>query len=274
MENTVLSDYNIHRRDRHIRFINETHTYLIDFDSSNYTSVTTFVHSLFEKFDSDIIIDKMFKSNNWNSNHKYWGMSIENIKLKWEENKNEVSSAGTSMHYNIECFYNNKNLPINYSHKELYEFYNLNKNQYNHDSIEWKYFINFVKETPHLKPYRTEWCVFNENIKIAGSIDMIYENDDGSLSIYDWKRCKTISRVNNFNKFANSEIIPHLHDTNYWHYALQLNIYKYIIETKYNKIVKDLCIVKLHPDNQSGDYELIPLPILNIEIYDLMTNIL
>ena len=29
---------------------------------------------------------------------------------------------------------------------------------------------------------------------------MVYENDDGTLMIYDWKRSKGISTINNFNK--------------------------------------------------------------------------
>ena len=38
------------------------------------------------------------------------------------------------------------------------------------------YFIEFIKDFPHLKPYRTEWVVYYEDIKLAGSIDMVYEN--------------------------------------------------------------------------------------------------
>ena len=69
-------------------------------------------------------------------------------------------------------------------------------------SLEWQYFIEFIKENPHLKPYRTEWIIFNEDLKLAGSIDMVYENPDGSLKIYDWKRSKEISKINHFNKRA------------------------------------------------------------------------
>ena len=43
-----------------------------------------------------------------------------------------------------------------------------------------------------MKPYRTEMMVFDEHVKIAGSIDMLFENKDKTLSIYDWKRSKKI----------------------------------------------------------------------------------
>ena len=98
---------------------------------------------------------------------------------------------------------------------------------------------------------------------------MVYENPDGTLSIYDWKRCKLITRINNFNKFAISPVICHLPDSNFWHYSLQLNTYKYILESKYGRKIKDLFLVRLHPDAEEKNYELISLPDLSIEINDL-----
>jgi ATP-dependent exoDNAse (exonuclease V) beta subunit len=144
-----------------------------------------------------------------------------------------------------------------------------NREKHEFTSIEWKYFINFVRDNPELKPYRTEWTVYHEDVKISGSIDMIYENPDGTLSIYDWKRAKLITRINNFNKFALPPQICHLPDSNFWHYALQLNTYKAIIEQKYGKIVKNLFLVRLHPDSEEKNYELIELPDLSTEIKDL-----
>jgi ATP-dependent exoDNAse (exonuclease V) beta subunit len=135
--------------------------------------------------------------------------------------------------------------------------------------IEWQYFINFIKEHHHLKPYRTEWSVYHDDAKIAGSIDMVYENTDGTLSIYDWKRAKLITRINNFNRFAIHPLICHLPDSNFWHYALQLNTYKYILETKYEKKIKGLFLVRLHPDSEEKNYELIELPDLSSEVHDL-----
>ena len=98
---------------------------------------------------------------------------------------------------------------------------------------------------------------------------MIYENPDGTLSIYDWKRSKNISRINTFNKFAITSLICHLPDSNFWHYALQLNTYKFILESKYEKKIRDMYLVRLHPDAEEKNYELIELPDLSIEIKDL-----
>ena len=121
-----------------------------------------------------------------------------------------------------------------------------------------------------MTPYRTEWMIFDEDLKIAGSIDMVYENPDGTLSIYDWKRCKDISKINDWNKFSINPLICHMPDTNFWHYALQLNTYRAILERKYNKKVTKLCLVRLHPDAMEKTYELLEVPILTKEMEDLL----
>ena len=67
------------------------------------------------------------------------------------------------MHFDIECYYNKVNVE------------NL--------SIEFQYFKNFVNDFPELnkRPYRTEMIVFHEELELAGSIDMIFEREDGTV---------------------------------------------------------------------------------------------
>lgn len=275
-----LAKINAHPRDKDIQFFEKGHTYVI-YNNPNvkYTSTTTWVHSLFENFDADKIIDKMMNSKSWKEGHKYWNMTSQQIKESWNKNSSTVSNAGTKMHYDIECFMNNPHLNIKYNHYDLYEdYFNgiMDASCIPFDASncvlkEWQYFINFVRDFPNLVPYRTEWTVFHEQLKISGSIDMVYEKADGTLSIYDWKRCKDITKINNFNKFAIVSPICHLPDSNFWHYALQLNIYRYILQEKYDKIVNDLWLVRLHPDATENNYELIPVPILNQEINDIVS---
>jgi ATP-dependent exoDNAse (exonuclease V) beta subunit len=128
-----------------------------------------------------------------------------------------------------------------------------------------------VKDNPSMKPYRTEWLIFDEDLKISGSIDMVYENEDGTLNIYDWKRSKEIIKTNNWNKYASCPEISHVADNNYSHYSLQLNIYKTILERKYGKTVKELYLVRLHPESEN--YDLIPVPIMENEIKKLFNKI-
>jgi len=269
----ILEVRNSHERDEHIQFFEEGHKYVIDFEPDvKYTSVTTWNHKHFPEFNADAIIDSMMKSKGWKEGHRYWNMSPQQIKAQWSANGSSVSSAGTDMHYEIECFMNEKLLPRDYTHVELYNLY-MCDHKTTSKSVEWQYFMNFVKDFPELKPYRTEWTIYHEDVKISGSVDMIYENSDGTLSIYDWKRAKNITRINNWNKFALPPQICHLPDSNFWHYAMQLNTYKVILEEKYGKKVTDLYLVRLHPDAEEKNYELIKLPDLSNEVRQLFREI-
>jgi ATP-dependent exoDNAse (exonuclease V) beta subunit len=271
MTNLVLSTFHPHERDQHITFQEIGHVYTISTDMrSKYTSVTTWVHSHFPKFDADAIINKMMKGSSWKEGHKYWGLTPDQIKDGWDKNRDNAAGAGTSIHYEIECFMNHSELPKNYTHKELYDNYmskNINKNKNN--APEWEYFLNFIKDFPHLKPYRTEWMIYHEEVKLSGSIDMVYENADGTLSIYDWKRTANITKVNPWSKYAIPICICQFPDSNFWHYSLQLNTYKTILEKKYGKKVTKMCLVKLHPTNDVQTYELFDVPILEKEMDEL-----
>lgn len=239
-----LAKQNAHPRDKRLRFDEEPHLYYIDGVNDNI-SVTTFIHKIFPQFDEEKIINNMMKGRNWEKS-QYYGMTKQEIKDAWEKNRVEASTAGTAMHKDIELFYND--IPIE------------------NDSTEFSYFLKFNDEfKDKLKPYRTEWEVFCEELKFAGSIDMIYENDDGTKEIYDWKRCKKITKTNAFE--MGHHPVEHLPNSNYWHYSLQLNIYRRILQKEYGEEVTKLFLVCLHPNQTS--YMRIPVPIMDAEVDDI-----
>jgi len=268
----VLSSRNKHPRDENIVFQEEGHKYTILTDtSSTYTSVTTWNHSHFPHFDADAIIAKMMKGKNWNPQNKYWGKTAGEIKQGWADAGAAVSGAGTDMHFDIECFMNNPCLPPGYRHKDLLDDWLkiFPPDSSSHSSLEWTFFLKFVEAFSHLKPYRTEWMIYDEELKLAGSIDMVYENDDGTLSIYDWKRSKEIKKINAFGQTAITECIDCLPDANFWHYSLQLNTYKAILESRYGKRVTDLYLVRLHPNHPNATFERIKCADLSSEMSEL-----
>lgn len=274
----VLNIRNAHLRDKNIHFEEEGHKYTIsdNFGVSDvgYTSVTTWVHTHFPHFDADLIITRMMSSKSWKAGHKYWGLTADGIKDLWNSKRDDAAGAGTHLHYEIECFMNSNVLRFEYTHLELLQQHNIlikYDKRYFDFGVEWNYFLKFVADFPQLKPYRTEWTVYHEELKLAGSIDMVYENPDGSLSIYDWKRSADIIKVNAWNKCAITKEIDWMPDSNFWHYSLQLNAYKMILETKYGKVVKDLYLVRLHPD--SDNYELIQVPDLKNDINTLFPKV-
>lgn len=229
----TLSFVNKHPRDDAIQFDEPTHVYTVNGSSKGVISCTGFLHSFFPHFDADAVIKKMMQSPKWPQN-KYYGMTAAEIKKGWNNNGAAASGAGTAMHLGIEQFL--------HGHPELVD-------PEVKESLEWRYFKNFWKDmSGDLVPYRSEWEVWSEEHKLAGSIDMIfYRKSDDSYVIYDWKRSKEIKKENSFgNGFGP---VAHLPDANYWHYTLQLNVYRWFLETFYGLRVSDMYIVIMHPDN-------------------------
>jgi hypothetical protein len=259
-----LSRDNHHPHDDRIKFDEPTHVYTIDGDSS-YTSVTTFLHHQFPKFNPDPVAANLLApvySNGRPNTNKYRAIAIENIQLllpdvskeeaitllndteseHYKREKQAIkdewlasSTSGTKIHADIEYFYNDEPRP--------------------NDSIEYQFFEafrgDFEREFPQYRPYRTEWTVFYKELKIAGSIDMVYENiEDGTLMIYDWKRVKDI-KYEAFKDECGLGVCSDLPHTNFWHYSLQLNTYKAILESQYEKKVTALRLVRLYPDAPS-----------------------
>lgn len=303
-----LQTVHAHPRDAAIRFFEQSHKYEIVHDSqAKYLSVTTFVHQRFPRFDADEVIRKMVQSAGWGPSHKYWGQTSAQIKAGWNASGAAASAAGTALHARIEAFMNQYEEEAEgegeegrerkrLTHADLYRLYKAHSlashslASHSHDeegkteaeakgavdglspdtAIEWNYFLAFVKDHPDMVPYRTEWRVYDEDLKMAGSIDMVYENPDGTLAIYDWKRVREIKQTNEWRKFATDERIGHVPDTNYWHYALQLNLYKTILERRYGKTVSSMVLVRLHPEAETASYELVSVPPMVHEISDLL----
>ena len=190
--------------------------------------------------------------------------------------------------------YTNKDLYVHYMNLKAHEWWwNTNASTYESIStdestqgqgqgdIEWDYFLRYIRQNPDETPYRTEWMVFHEELQLAGSIDMVYvhpspplppnkrkkiESDDDSsrrtvVSLVDWKRAKEFMFDNKWSGGSHRST-AHIPDSNYGHYVLQLNIYKFILETKYNCEVRNMALVRFHPNTPTRSYEFVPVPAL------------
>jgi hypothetical protein len=120
------------------------------------------------------------------------------------------------------------------------------------ETPEWRYFENFWDEVSgDLVPYRSEWEVWSEEYKLAGSIDMIfYRKSDDSYVIYDWKRSKEIKTDSPFGEMGYGPL-SHIPNLNYWNYTIQLNVYRWFLETYYGLKISDMYIVIFHPSNMN-----------------------
>lgn len=222
----MLSQLNAHTRDSRIEFHPDTHTYAVDGTPDGLTSVTTFIHHYFPAFDAKRVVKYMK-----NKSEKYPNMTDTEIIKKWTEDGKQSAKKGTSLHQMIELFYNGDETK-------------------HEDSVEFQYFLSFhetVKE--RLTPFRTEWSIFDGEIDLAGQLDMLYKKGDGTYALYDWKCVKEIKMSNSYEKGLG--ICSGLDHCNFYHYSLQLHIYKRILETRYDITVSEMKLVIFHSSNAS-----------------------
>lgn len=240
----------IEMRNARIKFIESTHTYIVDGDRS-YTSVTTFIKKFFPQFDAKLAISKMKKSGSFARKHKT--KTEEDVIGEWEQNRNSAADLGTKLHLCIENSY----AGISPSKELLSDV-----------GKEYELFKSFHNDTKNtLTPFAFEWRVFNEDLKLAGSIDAVFKKN-GKYCIYDWKRTKELKTCNQYERAFSP--LQHLDNSNFYHYSLQLNMYKYILESKYGIIVDELALVIMTPG--ARHYSLVKLPFLHEEINAILNT--
>jgi CRISPR/Cas system-associated exonuclease Cas4 (RecB family) len=245
----LLENKNKHIFDKQITFREKDHKYWINGNCTDIVSATTYIHGFFSKFDADKIIGFILKSKKWSSdpNYKYFRMSKKQIMHSWEENRDTAAQQGTKLHADIEYHYNGLDSLIR---NDSYEYNVL--------------FKQFEKEHSDLVMFRTEHMIFSKVLRITGSIDGIAINTDGTINLIDWKRTKEIKFKSYGNK-KGKEPFDHLPDCNYVHYALQLNLYRAILETFYGMIVREMFLVILHPNQEK--YIKIKIPRMQTEAH-------
>lgn len=279
----LLQVVHSHPRDARVQFDEGPHVYKID-GVPTLGSVTGLIRAFAEAFDSDSVIGKMVAGGNWprpgymkpvvpewaleelrvhpagaallqalleqpadeqaiaavarDLRYKSLGLktviesialSPEEIKDQWQANGREAANRGTWMHYTFELHLN----------RELLE----------DDSREFQLFRQFLSTLTGYTAYRTEWWIFADRERLAGSIDFAAMDAFGALILVDWKRSKNISNKYS-NKFRRMQPpLEHLEDVSGLHYRLQLNCYKFIIQQYYGMVVSKMLVVCTHPDN-------------------------
>ena len=224
----------------------------IDGDCDNLVSSTTFIHGFFPEFDKNRIVGYILRGKKWRTDpsYKYYQLSKEEIFGLWDANGKQASGAGTVMHAAIEYHYNALDVP-----------------QASIETPEWSMFEDFLEDHRHLTAWRTEQMVFSESLRMTGSIDMQFRAPDGTIIMADWKRSKKITRKA-YGGQKGYFPFDHLPNANYYHYALQLNLYRTFLETWYGEKVSQMFLLVLHPDQEKLDgnrYHKIRIPRMDEE---------
>ena len=222
-----------------LHFNEATHTYTVN--GLTLQSVTNLVENCFPKFDA-------------RAHAKYtaakMGMTIDEVIAMWEHKGKESRDLGTMMHQKIEKYFQG----VDSSEDDSFKLF--------------KAFANQIT----LNPYRTEWAIYDIDYNIAGTIDFV-DYQDGKYTIYDWKRSDKLIANGmpiKISKYQEKGLYPlgHLEDCAYYHYALQLSLYKFILEKNYDMAVNDLRLGVFHP-TYNKPYVL-KMPYLENEVNTLM----
>ena len=176
----MLAQSNRHINDVRISFDEANHNYFVDGKKIKF-SVTEIIDKFFPKFDKAYWAERKAKEKLERDYIDYDSeileSAIKQILDDWENKRIDAASKGTILHEKIEDFYNSK------LHKEY--------------PPEFQYFKNFHNKYKRLKAYRTEWRIYDEHLSLAGTVDMVYEKENGELFIFDWKRTSKLIDQNN-----------------------------------------------------------------------------
>lgn len=219
-----------------------------------YISGTQFLKNFFMPFDPDgLIAERCAKRE---------GITVEEIQQRWKQKGIEASKFGTKVHETIEdTILRNQYRNIATNQKEELAFKNAK--------------LIGTKLLKTLDIIGVEKIVFNHKLKLAGTIDLFGKSrkEPNTYVIIDHKTNKEIETENKYNKFA-LDPISHIPDNSFYHYALQLNLYQYLL--KYGKYVPHDAKFKLILNHcNDSTIKLIELPDLQTEIsYMIIDQIL
>lgn len=280
----------ITKQNGNIAFIEETHKY---FDVTNpeavFTSVTTMIHSYTQPFDKDFwsaykALEKLLPKDVWNVekksllnskkfdkvllelhgiNENDFNREQQGILDEWDSENRQSCDRGTKIHADLEnSFYSKKN-DISLSKFEIGGKFECRKDYSELDidnGVYPEYLISRVSE--------------DGKLRIAGQIDLLVKKGN-KIIIADWKTNKKIETKSFYNTKTKTSVkmkfpLNNLDDVNYWHYALQLSTYAWMVQKLNPEFeIEDLVLVHFdHSDNMTVYH----LPYLKTEVVKMLNH--
>lgn len=211
-----------------VKFTEDDHQYIDIKDGKVWASVTTFLHSFEPKKDWDSIARKYANKNN---------LKYEDVKKMWSNENKKSIYRGNLFHKKRE--------------EELLYCETINDLPIYKSKVEGD--LKFSQSQKLSYGIYPELLVTLGSARICGQADYVEITKDGYINIKDYKTNKEI-KMNGFTNWEGEEMLnsplSNIPNSNYWIYALQLNMYAYIIKRN-------------NPSLKIGDLEL-----LHIKFYE------
>ena len=231
-----FTDAGLYEQDQYIDFEPEGHIYTYK-GQTRLLPVSSLIAYFFEPFNAEAAAQRQWER---------YGIPVEESLMKWKRIGCLASEVGTFMHEQTEHYFQQGFFDTDYTFcfQDEEEQISIEK--------EKQHFLHFVADYK-IQPYRQEWPVYDLDLNIAGTIDLICKEADGTFTIYDWKRSGKVVNyqgqpvTEGFNGKMSLNGI-NLPDTAFYHYCLQQNLYRYMLETHYGIRVRGMNLVVLCPD--------------------------
>jgi hypothetical protein len=193
-----LCEQHPHERDTRLTFDALLHRYWIDGETRLVTSVTAFAKR--RVFHQEVVARRLARLQR---------CTKEYLLQKWTG----ATDLGVELHGAIDDHLNGR------------------VTQTQNVATEFAFFLAWRQQHTDWKAWRTEWRVFSKRLRLAGTLDALFQLSDGSWVLIDWKR---VDKVTSDKKDE---------------WTRQLNLYRYLL-VKYGIIVSRLLVVVLHPSNE------------------------
>jgi hypothetical protein len=178
----------------------------------------------------------------------------------WRDSGRAAAAAGTELHAVIERVLNAEIHLLERSDHKIPEL------------VEVQY-ADFRTRYKNLRPYKTEWRVFDETTRVCGTIDALFEDEQtGHFWLVDWKRTKKdlSPGAHSYDKTLRVLGLP---DNPHNRYRVQLSVYAHILE-KYDikvknqdpkkKTLEKILLVALWPGTKPVVTEVVPIPFCDL----------
>jgi hypothetical protein len=208
--------------DKNVAFNDKSHVYFKK--DKQLLSVTTFINQFKNKFDSDYYSKKIALREN---------KTQDDVLFEWKEKAFRSTEIGTAIHKIFEDYTFNNYSILNDDY--VFEIPNIKEEYFLEYNNKKKTALLFIKNfflTQRLKPIYSEYIVYNDFL--AGQIDSICVDKENNYYILDFKTNKEIGYNSYGKKMLNT--FNFIDDCTYYHYCLQLSIYKSMAKIHIKKI--------------------------------------
>ena len=270
-------EYRIDKENSDCVYSDEEHVYINKKDNSRYISVTTLINKYSEEFDEEfwssykaleeimdgdtfsilkkaLLATKKFNPKilkKFQIDEELFTQKKAEIIAQYSATRKEACEHGTAEHLRKELsFYGKHNFDFGrYGYKDLSGEYDCKKNYYELDLERGVYPEFLIAVTSR-----------DGILKVSGQIDCLIKNGN-EVTLLDWKTNAEIKKESYYNRSTKQHQmmkfpLNNIQDSNYWHYALQLSLYAYLLQTLHPEfVIKGLKLIHIDREQKETEYE-------------------